>query len=119
MAEDTSIVSCTDFHSKRAGHSRSFFASGIYFSISPGWQLHSLQLKPGGVRYMMKKLQERVHVDHIHPHKFRRTLATTLTRHDMPIQIVATILGHEKLDTTMQYVVLNKSDVKNAYERYA
>ena len=77
------------------------------------------RLKPGGVRYMMKKLQERVHVDHIHPHKFRRTLATTLTRHDMPIQIVATILGHEKLDTTMQYVVLNKADVKNAYERYA
>ena len=77
------------------------------------------RLKPGGVRYMMRDLQTKSSVDHVHPHKFRRTLATNLIRHGMPIQEVAAILGHDKLDTTMQYVVLDKSDVKNAYRKYA
>lgn len=79
----------------------------------------SSRLTPGGVRYMMSRLQERANVEHVHPHKFRRTLATNLIRHGMPIQEVAAILGHDKLDTTMQYVVLDKTDVKNAYNKYA
>ena len=45
--------------------------------------------------------------------------ATSLIRHGMPIQEVAAILGHDKLDTTMQYVVLDKSDLKNDYRKYA
>ena len=58
-------------------------------------------------------------VDHVHPHKFRRTLATDLARHGMPIQEVASLLGHEKLDTTMRYVVLNREDMKFDYRRFA
>ena len=77
------------------------------------------RLKPGGVRYMLCNLANKANVEHVHPHKFRRTLATNLIRHGMPIQEVAAILGHDKLDTTMQYVVLDKSDVKNAYRKYA
>ena len=79
----------------------------------------SERLTPHGVRFMLTKLAERAGVDHVHPHKFRRTLATNLIRHGMPIQEVAAILGHDKLDTTMQYVVLDKTDVKNAYRKYA
>jgi len=67
----------------------------------------------------MSRLARVSTVEHIHPHKFRRTLATNLIRHGMPIQEVAAILGHDKLDTTMQYVVLNKDDVKNSYRKYA
>ena len=77
------------------------------------------RLKQGGIRAMLKKLAEKAGVDHVHPHKFRRTLATDLTRHGMPIQEVARILGHDKLDTTMKYVVLNKDDIKASYRRYA
>lgn len=77
------------------------------------------RLKPGGVRYMLRHLAKRASVNHVHPHKFRRTLATNLIRHGMPIQEVAAILGHDKLDTTMRYVVLDKSDVKNSYRKYA
>ena len=77
------------------------------------------RLTPHGVRAMLTVLAERAGVDHVHPHKFRRTLATNLIRHGMPIQEVAAILGHDKLDTTMQYVVLDKTDIKNAYRRYA
>lgn len=79
----------------------------------------SERIKPGGVRYMLCKLANTSNVEHAHPHKFRRTLATNLIRHGMPIQEVAAILGHDKLDTTMQYVVLDKSDVKIAYRKYA
>ena len=76
------------------------------------------RLKPGGVRVMLNELAEKAQVEHVHPHKFRRTLATDLTRHEMPIQEVAKILGHEKLDTTMKYVVLNKDDIKASYRRF-
>ena len=78
----------------------------------------SERLQPGAVRRVLTKLGELAHVDHVHPHKFRRTTATNLIRHGMPIQEVAAILGHDKLDTTMQYVVLNKTDIKNAYQKY-
>ena len=75
------------------------------------------RLKPGGIRVMLNKLGEKANVEHVHPHKFRRTLATNLNRRGMPIQEVANILGHEKLDTTMKYVVLNDDDLKSSYRR--
>ena len=77
------------------------------------------RIQPGGVREMLNVLAEKAGVEHVHPHKFRRTLATGLTRHGMPIQEVARILGHEKLDTTMKYVMLNNDDVKASYRRFA
>ena len=79
----------------------------------------SERLTPHGVRFMLNNLAARAGVDHAHPHKFRRTLATNLIRHGMPIQEVAAILGHDKLDTTMEYVVLDKTDVRNAYRKFA
>ena len=77
------------------------------------------RLTPNGVRIMLKRLAEKAGVEHVHPHKFRRTLATNLTRHGMPIQEVAHILGHEKIDTTMKYVVLDNQVTKAQYRRYA
>ena len=77
------------------------------------------RMHPGGIRLMLNNLAKASDVDHVHPHKFRRTLATNLIKHGMAIQEVAAILGHDKLDTTMQYVVLDKTDVKNSYRKYA
>ena len=77
------------------------------------------RLQPGGVRYMLQQLAARTGVHHVHPHKFRRTAATSLIRHGMPIQEVASILGHDKLDTTMQYVVMDQTITQNSYNRYA
>ena len=79
----------------------------------------SPRLTPSGVRRMLCNLGVASHVDHVHPHKFRRTTATSLLRHGMPVQEVAAILGHEKIDTTMMYVVLDQRDIKNAYQKYA
>lgn len=77
------------------------------------------RITPHGVRKLLNRIADVAGVEHVHPHKFRRTLATTLIRHGMPIQEVAAILGHDKLDTTMQYVVLDKTDIKNSYRKYA
>lgn len=77
------------------------------------------RLLPGGVRTMLKTLAKNTGVDHVHPHKFRRTLATNLARRGMEIQTIASILGHEKLDTCMAYVVINSDDKRSSYRRYA
>ena len=77
------------------------------------------RLTPCGVRTMLNTLGERAGVSGVHPHKFRRTLATGMIRHGMPIQEVAALLGHEKLDTTMKYVVMDKTEVKNSYRKFA
>ena len=79
----------------------------------------NLRIHPGGVRAMLKKLEQDSGVPNVHPHRFRRTLATTLIRRGMPIQEVAAILGHDNLDTTMKYVVLDKTDVQHSYRKYA
>ena len=77
------------------------------------------RLTAQGIRKMLSGLSEETGVEHVHPHKFRRTMATNLIRHGMPIQEVAMILGHDKLDTTMEYVVLDNTEVKNAYRKFA
>ena len=77
------------------------------------------RIHPGGVRTMLHALQAKAELEEcVHPHKFRRTRATRLVKHGMPIQEVAAILGHEKLDTTMRYVVLNNNDIKSSYQKY-
>ena len=68
---------------------------------------------------MLKVVEEKSGVENIHPHRFRRTLATNLIHHGMPIQEVASILGHDKLDTTMKYVYIDNVDVKHSYRKYA
>ena len=78
------------------------------------------RLGTNGVRVMLKELAKLAGVENvIHPHKFHRTLATEMTRHGMPIQEVANILGHDKLDTTMRYVVLDRETVKASYRKFA
>ena len=77
------------------------------------------RLQPGGVRFMLNALAEKAHVEHVHPHKFRRTRATELTRRGMPIQVVAKILGHEKIDTTMKYLDIDNEQMKSEFRRFA
>ena len=77
------------------------------------------RLQPGGVRIMLNTLAKRTGVEHVHPHKFRRTLATELSRKGMQIQQISRILGHDKIDTTMKYVILNNDDVRASYRKYA
>ena len=77
------------------------------------------RIKPNAVRKMLHDVAERAGVTDVHPHRFRRTLATNLIGHGMPIQDVATVLGHDKLDTTLTYSYRAKDDIHNNYLRYA
>ena len=77
------------------------------------------RLSKHGVQNMLRKLGVTSKVKHLHAHKFRRSTATELIRHGMTVQEVAAILGHDKLDTTMEYVVLDQTDIKNSYRKYA
>lgn len=72
-----------------------------------------------GIRFMLKELGQSAGVSNVHPHRFRRTLATNLIDHGMSIQEVAVILGHENINTTMKYVYINSANVKSSYKRFA
>lgn len=75
-------------------------------------------LKPGGVRYLLTRLGKRAGVSSTHPHKFRRTLATSLAKRGMDIQDIQAILGHKKIETTLMYVNLDDQKVQAAYKKY-
>ena len=76
------------------------------------------RFQTGGIRDLLKRLEGTSGVEHVHPHKFRRTLATNLAKRGMPIQTIAAILGHEKIETTMEYIVMNKDNTKLQYRQY-
>lgn len=75
------------------------------------------RLDASAVQRMLKELGKKVGVENVHPHRFRRTLATNLLQKGMNIEEVSQILGHEKLDTTMIYCNVSQNTVKNDYMR--
>lgn len=79
---------------------------------------HGGRLDPQGVRFILAEIGKAAGVENVHPHRFRRTLATNLINHGMPIQEVALILGHDNINTTMTYVFMDKANVKNSYRKY-
>ena len=76
------------------------------------------RLSTDGVRFMLKTLAKKVDVFHVHPHKFRRTSATNNARRGMPVQHIQFLLGHESIDTTMEYVQTLGEDAKLKYLQY-
>ncbi len=79
----------------------------------------SERMTPGGIRSKLHSIADKAGVENVHPHRFRRTLATNLINHGMSIQEVAKILGHEKIDTTMTYIYIDQENVKNAYKKFS
>lgn len=76
------------------------------------------RLKISGVEIRLRQLGQKLSLDRIHPHKFRRTMATRAIDKGMPIEQVQKILGHSQIDTTMQYAIVNQNNVKNSHQRY-
>ena len=75
------------------------------------------RLEVSAIQRMLRELGKKTGIEKVHPHRFRRTLATNLLRKGMTIEEVSQILGHEKLDTTMVYCNINQDTVKNQYMR--
>lgn len=76
------------------------------------------RLKISGVEIRMRSLGRINNMTRIHPHKFRRTMATRAIDKGMPIEQVQKILGHSQIDTTMQYAMVNQSNVKTSHRKY-
>ena len=76
------------------------------------------RLKISGVEIRMRSLGRSNNMTRIHPHKFRRTMATRAIDKGMPIEQVQKILGHSQIDTTMQYAMVNQSNVKTSHQKY-
>lgn len=79
----------------------------------------SSRMTTGGIRAMLKRIEAVTGIDDIHPHRFRRTLATSLIDRGMTIQNVAEILGHVNINTTMSYVYIDSESIKHSYKKYA
>ena len=76
------------------------------------------RLQISGVEIRMRKIGRDLEMDRVHPHKFRRTLATRAIDKGMPIEQVQQLLGHAKIDTTMQYAMVSQNNVKISHRKY-
>ena len=76
------------------------------------------RLKISGVEIRLRELGKRIDIKKIHPHKFRRTMATKAIDKGMPIEQVQVLLGHKKIDTTLQYAMVNQNNVRNSHKRF-
>lgn len=76
------------------------------------------RLEIAGVEIMLRKLGRSLKINKVHPHKFRRTLATKAIDKGMPIEQVQKLLGHSKIDTTMEYAIVDQQNVKNSHKKY-
>lgn len=70
------------------------------------------------VEIRLKKLGKELNIQKVHPHKFRRTMATNAIDKGMPIEQVQKLLGHERIDTTMHYALVNQNNVKTSHRKY-
>ena len=77
-----------------------------------------VRLKISGVEIRLRNLGKQANVERIHPHKFRRTMATRAIDKGMPVEQVQKLLGHSQIDTTMQYAIVNQSNVKESHRKY-
>ena len=95
---------------------KDYLASRKDDSIALFHSRSSDRLTDDGAREMLKRIEKRTGVPNIHPHRFRRTLATELSKKGMPVEEIAMILGHEDVRTTMKYICKDKATVKHHYQ---
>ena len=76
------------------------------------------RLQISGVEVRLRMLGRSLGIERIHPHKFRRTMATIAIDKGMPVEQVQKILGHSQIDTTMQYAIVNQNNVKESHRKY-
>ena len=76
------------------------------------------RLKIGGIEVRIKQIGQKLGIKKAHPHKFRRTLATTVIDKGMPIEQLQRLLGHKRIDTTLMYAMVKQNNVKMAHRKF-
>lgn len=108
------------FDARTKIHLRSYLASrsdetpALFVSLDAPHE----RLQVSGVEGRLRELGRRLGIGRVHPHKFRRTLATRAIDRGMPIEQVQRLLGHSKIDTTLMYAMVDQSNVKASHGKY-
>ncbi len=76
------------------------------------------RIKIGGIESRLREIGKQLDIKKVYPHKFRRTLATMAIDKGMPIEQLQQLLGHKRIDTTLQYAMVKQSNVKLAHKKY-
>lgn len=108
------------FDAKTKLHLRSYLDSrqDAHPALFVSLQGEPKRISISNVETRLKRLGEKAGTSRVHPHKFRRTLATHAIDKGMPIEQVQKLLGHAKIDTTMHYAMVNQNNVKTSHRRY-
>ncbi len=104
----------TKIHLKRYLEQRTDDKLALFVSLLAPFN----RLKISGVEIRLRELGRKLDIHKVHPHKFRRTLATLAIDKGMPVEQVQHLLGHQSIDTTMQYAMVNQTNVKNSHRKF-
>jgi site-specific recombinase XerD len=104
----------TKIHLLNYLNSRNDSNPALFVSLS----MPNERLLIGGIETRIREIGNKADMQKVHPHKFRRTLATRAIDKGMPIEQVQRLLGHVKIDTTMHYAMVNQANVKNSHRKF-
>lgn len=104
----------TKIHLQQYLNSRKDENSALFVSLNAPYN----RLTIGGVEVRLREFGKKLGLQKVHPHKFRRTLATIAIDKGMPIEQLQQLLGHKRIDTTLQYAMVKQSNVKIAHRKY-
>ena len=104
----------TKIHLMEYLQSRKDDNSALFVSLNSPYD----RLGISGIETRLRELGNKCNINRVHPHKFRRTMATNAIDKGMPIEQVQKLLGHVQIDTTMQYAMVNQSNVKLAHRKF-
>lgn len=104
----------TKIHLQTYLNSRSDDNAALFVSLKSPFE----RITIGGIEARLRKFGKQLGLQKVHPHKFRRTLATMAIDKGMPIEQLQQLLGHKRIDTTLQYAMVKQSNVKIAHRKY-
>ena len=104
----------TKIHLQKYLDRRTDDSPALFVSLLQPYQ----RLQISGVEIRLRKMGRDLNIHKVHPHKFRRTLATIAIDKGMPIEQVQHLLGHQSIDTTLQYAMVNQVNVKNSCKKF-
>lgn len=104
----------TKIHLKNYLESRNDTNPALFVSLYSPFE----RLQISGVEVRLREFGKKLNINKVHPHKFRRTLATMTIDKGMPIEQLQKLLGHSRIDTTLQYAMVKQSNVKLAHRKF-
>ena len=104
----------TKLHLQNYLESRTDDSPALFVSLRAPYK----RIQIGGIEHRLREMGRKMNIPKVHPHKFRRTLATKAIDKGMPIEQLQRLLGHQRIDTTLMYAMVKQSNVKSAHRKY-